>query len=212
MQQDIGAIDCFLQKYYEGSDIVYGVRNTRETDKILKKASAALFTKTMAALGAKIIKNHADYRLLSKNAILALMQYKEVNLFLRGILPTIGFKTDIVHFDVQDRFAGTSKYTLAKMVSLALNGITSFSIRPIRIIALVGILTFLVSLIIAIIHVILYFLGGIPIQGWTTTVISIWIIGGLQLAAIGIVGEYIGKTYYESKERPKFIIWEFLNQ
>ena len=213
LQQDINAIESFLEKYYSGCDIVYGIRNTRKTDGIFKKTSALLFYKIMSILGVKIIKNHADYRLLSKKAILALKQFKEVHLFLRGIIPAIGFKTDVVYFDVKDRFAGTSKYTLGKMISLALNGITSFSVKPIRFITLAGFLTFTISLIISIYYLVQHFLGTIPLmQGWTTTVLSIWMIGGLQLLAIGIIGEYIGKSYFESKERPKFIIWEFLNK
>jgi len=206
LQQDIDAIDSFLDKYYEGNDIVFGIRSNRRSDTLFKKTSALFFYKTMSAFGVKINKNHADYRLLSKKAILALMDYKEVNLFLRGIIPLVGFKTDVVYFDVKDRFAGKSKYSLAKMTALAFNGITSFSIRPIRAIALVGLLSFLVSIIITIYHLWFYLFGGIPVEGWTTVVISIWALGGLQLVAIGIVGEYIGKTYLETKERPKFTV------
>jgi len=212
LQQDINAIDSFLDKYYRGCDIVYGIRNTRDSDRFLKKTTALFFYKLMASLGVTITKNHADYRLMSKGAIQALKSYKEVNLFLRGIIPMLGFQTDMVYFDVKDRFAGTSKYTLSKMVALALNGITSLSIRPIRAIALIGGLTFIISVIIAIYHVILFFLGSIPIQGWTTITLSIWALGGLQLIALGVVGEYIGKIYLETKERPKFIIWETLGK
>jgi len=210
LQQDINAIDSFLEKYRAGSDIVYGVRNTRNTDSVFKKATASLFYCIMKALGAKIIKNSADYRLLSKKAILALMQYKETNLFLRGILPLVGYKTDVVYFDVQKRKAGTSKYTFSKMFSLALNGITSFSVKPIRAIMIIGVISFLVSLIIAIVHAVLYFMGEIETPGLTTIVLSIWALGGLQLVAIGIVGEYIGKTYIETKQRPRYEVWEFL--
>jgi len=212
LQQDVDAIDSFLEKYHEGNDIVFGIRNTRKTDSLLKKSSATLFYNIMSALGVKIIKNHADYRLLSKRAILTLMQYKEVNLFLRGIIPLVGFKTDVVYFDVKERFAGTSKYTLGKMVTLALNGITSFSVKPIRLITSIGFFTFIVSIIVSIVHLVIHILGGIPIQGWTTVILSIWVLGGLQLVAIGIVGEYIGKTYLETKERPKFVVWEFLDK
>jgi len=212
LQQDINAIDEFLEKYYSGCDIVYGVRNTRKTDGLFKKASALFFYKLMSLLGVKITKNHADYRLLSKKVILALMQFKEVNLFLRGIIPTIGFKTDVVYFDVQERKAGTSKYTMRKMTALALNGITSFSIKPIRIITLIGFLTFLMGIGFSIYYLVQYITGNSSlIPGWVTTVLSIWLIGGLQLLSIGIIGEYIGKSYFETKERPKFIIWEFLN-
>jgi len=210
LQQDINAIDLFLDKFDAGNDIVYGIRNTRNTDSFFKKATASLFYNIMSSLGAKIIKNSADYRLLSKRAIHALMQYNESNLFLRGILPTIGYNSDVVYFDVQKRTAGTSKYTLGKMFSLALNGITSFSIKPIRAIMLIGVISFIVSLIIAIVHAILYFTGYIPTPGLTTIVLSIWALGGLQLVAIGIVGEYIGKTYTETKRRPRYEIWEYL--
>ena len=210
LQQDINAIGHFLDKYHEGNDIVYGIRNTRNTDSFFKKATASLFYGIMKLLGAKIIKNSADYRLLSKKAIVALMQYNETNLFLRGILPLVGFKSDVVHFDVKKRLAGTSKYTLAKMFSLALNGITSFSVKPIRAIMAIGVISFLASLIIAIVHAVLYFMGQIPTPGLTTIVLSIWALGGLQLVAIGIVGEYIGKTYIETKRRPRYEIWEFV--
>jgi len=210
LQQDIDAADSFLDKYHGGCDIVYGVRNTRKTDSFFKKTSASLFYGFVKLLGAKIIKNSADYRLLSKKAIRALMQYKETNLFLRGILPLVGYETGIVYFDVQKRSAGTSKYTMTKMFSLALNGITSFSIKPIRAIMVLGIISFILSVIIALVHAILYFTGHIPTPGLTTIVLSIWALGGLQLVAIGIVGEYIGKTYIETKARPRYEIWEFL--
>ena len=210
LQQDINAIDSFLEKYFNGNDIVYGVRNTRKADSFFKKASASLFYNIMKLLGAKVVKNSADYRLLSKKAVLALSHYKESNLFLRGILPLVGYQSDIVYFDVQKRLAGTSKYTLSKMLSLALNGITSFSVKPIRAIMMLGMISFLVSFIIAIVHAILYFLGHIPTPGLTTIVLSIWALGGLQLVAIGVIGEYIGKTYIETKERPRYEIWEFL--
>jgi len=210
LQQDINAVDIFLEKYQNGCDIVYGVRNTRKTDSFFKKATATLFYGIMKALGAKIVKNSADYRLLSKKAINALMEYKESNLFLRGIVPIVGFKTDVVYFDVQKRTAGTSKYTLGKMLSLALNGITSFSITPIRVIMAIGAISFIASLIIAIVHVVLYFTGYIENPGWTTVVISIWALGGMQLVAIGVIGEYIGKTYIETKRRPRYEVWEFL--
>ena len=206
----IFGIELFLDKYGEGNDIVYGIRNARNTDSVFKKATASLFYSIMKMLGAKIHKNSADYRLISKRAILALMQYKETNLFLRGILPLVGFKTDVVYFDVQKRTAGTSKYTLGKMFTLALNGITSLSIKPIRAIMLIGAISFIISIVLAIVHAVLYFTGHILTPGLTTIVLSIWALGGLQLVAIGIVGEYIGKTYIETKQRPRYEIWEFL--
>jgi len=211
LQQDVSAIDKFLEKYFEGNQIVYGVRNSRKTDAFLKKSFALLFYNTMNSFGAKTIKNHADYRLMSKPAVLALMQFKEVNLFLRGLIPLIGFKSDVVYFDVYNRFAGTSKYTFRKMVSLALNGITSFSIRPIRLIALMGICMFLLSVLTSI-YFLVAFLQGLTVSGWASTIVSVWAIGGLQLFSIGVIGEYIGKTYLETKERPRFIVWEFLSE
>lgn len=205
LQQDINAIDNMLKKHAEGSDIVYGIRNSRNTDSILKKISALAFYKTMQALGCDIIKNHADYRLMSKKAVDALGEYHEINLFLRGLIPLLGFQSDVVYFDVKERSAGKSKYTLGKMFSLALNGITSFSIKPIRFITFTGFFVFFIS-ILMIIYSILMYVQGSTVPGWTSSLCANWSIGGLQLLGIGIIGEYIGKIYLEVKHRPHYII------
>lgn len=209
LQDDIDAIDQFVQKYYEGNDIVYGVRSSRETDTFFKRFTAQSFYKVMKTLGVDIVYNHADYRLMSKRALNELEQFKEVNLFLRGIVPLIGFSSDIVTYERHERFAGESKYPLKKMLSFAFDGITSFSIKPIRMITTLGILIFSVSILMLLYFLILYFLDK-TVAGWSTIVISIWAIGGLQLLAIGIIGEYIGKIYLEAKSRPKFIVETFL--
>lgn len=207
LQQDINAIDLMLDKYEEGCEIVYGVRNARDTDSLFKKTTALAFYRIMNMLGSSTIKNHADYRLMSKKALHALSEYQEVNLFLRGLIPLLGFKTDIVYFDVKERTAGQSKYTLSKMLSLALNGITSFSIKPIRIITFIGIAVFLIS-IVMIIYSITMHVTGQTIPGWTSTLCTTWSIGGLQLLALGIIGEYIAKIYIEVKHRPLYYIEE----
>ena len=209
LQQDISAIDLMLDKYEEGCEIVYGVRNARNTDSFFKKATALAFYRLMNMLGSSTIKNHADYRLMSKKALHALSEYQEVNLFLRGLIPLLGFKTDIVYFDVKERTAGESKYTLSKMLSLALNGITSFSIKPIRIITFIGIAIFLIS-IVMIVYSITMHVTGQTIPGWTSTLCTTWFIGGLQLLALGIIGEYIAKIYIEVKHRPLYYIEESL--
>ncbi len=209
LQDDIDAIDQFVQKYYEGNDIVYGVRSSRETDTFFKRFTAQSFYKVMKTLGVDIVYNHADYRLMSKRALNELEQFKEVNLFLRGIVPLIGFSSDIVTYERHERFAGESKYPLKKMLSFAFDGITSFSIKPIRMITTLGILIFSISILMLLYFLILYFLDK-TVAGWSTIVISIWAIGGLQLLAIGIIGEYIGKIYLEAKSRPKFIVETFL--
>ena len=205
LQDDIEVLDQFVEKYYAGCDIVYGVRSARKTDTWFKRTTAQGFYKVMEAMGVNIVYNHADYRLMSKRAIEELENFKEVNLFLRGIVPMIGFKTDIVEYERNERFAGESKYPLKKMVSFALDGITSLSIKPIRFITSLGFLLFVVSIILLIYYGVGYFMGK-TIQGWATLVISIWGIGGLELLAIGIIGEYIGKIYLESKHRPRYII------
>ena len=196
LQQDIGAIDRFLDEYDKGADIVYGVRNSRDTDGFGKKVTSQMFYGLMRKLGCEIIPNHADYRLLSN---------KEHNLFLRGLIPTLGFPSAIVHFDVHERKAGKSKYTLGKMLRLASDGITSFSIKPMTIIFNVGLIAVVASLI-NIIYTLVMFFSGHTVSGWSTIVISIWFFGGLQLIATGIIGEYIGKNYIESKRRPRYII------
>ena len=205
LQDDIEVLDQFVEKYYRGCDIVYGVRTW------FKRTTAQGFYKVMEAMGVNIVYNHADYRLMSKRAIQELENFKEVNLFLRGIVPMIGFKTDIVEYERSERFAGESKYPLKKMVSFALDGITSLSIKPIRFITSLGFLLFVISIILLIYYVIGYFMGK-TIQGWATLVVSIWGIGGLELLAIGIIGEYIGKIYMETKERPRYIVEEYLRK
>lgn len=211
LQDDVMVIEKFIDKYYEGCDIVYGVRSSRKTDTVFKRTTAQGFYKFMRFMGVDIVEDHADYRLMSKVALQGLEKFKEVNLFLRGIVPMIGYKTDIVTYERHERFAGESKYPLKKMLAFAIDGITSLSVKPIRFITSIGMVLFLISIL-----MIAYFgavyLAGHVVPGWTTIVISIWGIGGLQLLAIGVVGEYIGKIYLESKERPRYIVWEFLNK
>ncbi|MBR2878718.1 MAG: glycosyltransferase family 2 protein [Clostridia bacterium] len=209
LQDDIDAIDRMLEKYYDGCDVVYGVRSERKTDSAFKRTTAHGFYKIMKLLGADIIYNHADYRLMSRRALDALSEFREVNLFLRGIVPLVGFKSDTVEYKRTERFAGQSKYPLKKMISFALNGITSFSIKPIRMITLLGILIFSVSILMLVYFLIRHFSGN-TVQGWTTLAASVWAIGGLQLLAIGVVGEYIGKMYMETKARPKYVIEKYL--
>lgn len=209
LQDDINAIDEMLVKYGEGSEIVYGVRKARTTDTAFKRITAQSYYKILELLGADIVYNHADYRLMSKRALIELEKYAEVNLFLRGIVPMIGFKTSEVYYDRQDRFAGESKYPLKKMITFAMEGITSLSIKPIRFITELGILIFVVSLIV-IIYCLVQHLSGETIQGWTSTTISVWAIGGLHLMALGVIGEYVGKIYLETKQRPKYVIEEYL--
>lgn len=210
LQDDIEVLDQFVQKYYDGCEIVYGVRSTRETDTFFKKYTAEGFYKLMKFMGVEIVFNHADYRLMSSRALDELSNYKEVNLFLRGIVPMIGFQTGVVSYERHKRFAGESKYPIKKMLAFAMDGITSLSIKPIRFITGLGITLFGVSLIMLVYYIILYYMGNTT-PGWATIVVSIWGIGGLQLLAIGIIGEYIGKIYMETKERPRYIIEEILN-
>ena len=209
LQDDIEVLDQFVKKYEEGCEIVYGVRSARKTDTFFKKFTAESFYKLMSHMGVDIVYNHADYRLMSKSAIEELENYKEVNLFLRGIVPMIGFKSGIVEYERHERFAGKSKYPLKKMLAFAMDGITSLSIRPIRFITGLGVALFLVSIVLLIYYIIGYFAGN-TIEGWATLVVSIWGIGGLELLAIGVIGEYIGKIYLETKGRPRYIVEEYL--
>ncbi len=209
LQDDIDAIDGMLEKYAEGCDIVYGVRNARDTDTAFKRKTAEGYYKVMGLLGADIVYNHADYRLMSKRALDGLEQFKEVNLFLRGVVPMIGYKSDKVYYARKERFAGESKYPLKKMLAFAWEGLTSLSVKPIRMIMTMGSVIFLVSIAMLIYSVVRHAMGA-TLVGWTSTVVSIWAIGGLQLLAIGIIGEYIGKVYLETKQRPKFIVEEYL--
>ncbi|MDO4925286.1 MAG: glycosyltransferase family 2 protein [Turicibacter sp.] len=210
LQDDINVIDKFIERFNNGCDVVYGVRSERKTDTIFKRTTAQGFYKVMKALGVDIVYNHADYRLMSKRALEALSDFKEVNLFLRGIVPLIGYKSDVVLYERNERFAGESKYPLKKMLSFALEGITSFSVKPIRLILTIGIIMFISSLIALLYFLILWIIGK-TVQGWTTVVTSIWMLGGIQLLCLGVIGEYIGKIYIESKARPKFIIDKFIN-
>ena len=211
LQDDINVIDKFIEKLKDGCDVVYGVRSERKTDTIFKRTTAQGFYKLMKILGVDIVYNHADYRLMSKRALDSLEEFKEVNLFLRGIVPLIGYKSDVVLYKRNERFAGESKYPLKKMLSFAFEGITSFSVKPIRLILVVGIMMFLSSLL-AILYFLIIWMAGKTVQGWTTVVASIWMLGGIQLLCLGVIGEYIGKIYIESKERPKFIIDKFINE
>lgn len=211
LQDDINAIDAMLEKYEQGCEIVYGVRNDRKKDTFFKKTTAQGFYKMMRMMGADIIYNHADYRLMSKRAISELENFKEVNLFLRGIVPMIGFKSDQVFYARGEREHGESKYPLKKMLSFAIDGITSLSVKPIRMICTLGLIILLISFGMLIYSLISYFCGNSQ-PGWASLIVSIWAIGGLQLFAIGIVGEYIGKIYLETKSRPKFIVDKYISK
>lgn len=210
LQDDVEAIDKMVDKFTdEHCDIVYGVRNARDTDTFFKRHTAESFYKLLSKMGVEVTYNHADYRLLSKRAIEGLCEFKEVNLFLRGIVPMIGYKSDKVYYRRKERQAGSSKYPLKKMIAFALEGITSLSIKPIRFITFLGVGIFTVSIVMLIYFLIRHFTGG-TIPGWTSIAVSVWAIGGLQLLSIGIIGEYIGKIYLETKHRPKYIVEEFL--
>lgn len=209
LQDDIDVIDQMVEKYYDGCEIVYGVRSARTTDTFFKRFTAESFYHMISMMGGEIVFNHADYRLMSKRALNELANYKEVNLFLRGIVPMIGFKTDVVTYERHERLAGESKYPLKKMLALAVDGITSLSIKPIRFIVFLGFMIFMCSILMLIYSLVQHFLGNTSI-GWTSLIVSIWAIGGLQLLAIGVIGEYIGKIYLETKERPRYIIEKVL--
>ena len=211
LQDDIDAVDAMVDKYYEGCDIVYGVRSAREKDTFFKRFTAEGFYRLMAFLGAETVFNHADYRLLSRRALEGLAQFREVNLFLRGIVPMIGYTTGYVAYERGERFAGESKYPLKKMISFALEGITSLSTKPIRYITLLGFLVFLVSIAMLLYSIVRWAMGE-TILGWASLICSVWAIGGLILLSLGIIGEYIGKIYLETKARPRFLIREVLEE
>lgn len=211
LQDDINAIDEMIDKYLSGIDIVYGVRSSRAKDTFFKKVTAEGFYRLMNCMGVNTVFNHADYRLMSKRALKGLSEFREVNLFLRGIVPMIGYSTDVVYYERGERFAGESKYPLGKMISFAVEGITSLSIKPIRMITFLGFFIFLVSIGILIYSLVRHFMGA-TIVGWTTLMVSVWAIGGLILLSLGVVGEYIGKIYLETKARPRFLIEQFLNE
>jgi polyisoprenyl-phosphate glycosyltransferase len=205
LQDDVSVIRVFIEKFKEGYEVVYGVRRNRDTDTFFKKFTAQSFYKVMDKMGVPLVYNHADFRLMSKRALEALERFDEVNLFLRGIVPLIGFPSTSVYYDRKERLAGETKYPLKKMLNFAFNGITSFSVTPIRFVMLTGCAFFFTSLLFLCYFLILKFMGETEI-GWTSLITSIWLIGGLQLMAIGLIGEYIGKVYQESKRRPKYIV------
>ena len=206
LQDDINIIPEMIRKFRdEDCHIVYGVRNRRDTDTVFKRTTAQGFYKLMKLMGVDVVYNHADYRLMSKDALSALSEFEERNLFLRGIVPILGYKSDTVMYDRSERFAGESKYPLKKMLSFALDGITSFSINPIRIVSSLGILACLFAVVMAVYAVVQKFMGNTD-SGWASIICSIWLLGGLQLLGIGLIGEYIGKTYKEVKRRPRYIV------
>ena len=211
LQDDINAVDGMVDAYHEGYEVVYGVRSKRETDTFFKRFTAEGFYKVMLALGVNIVYNHADYRLMSRRAVEGLAQFKEVNLFLRGIVPQIGYKWTTVTYERAERFAGESKYPLKKMLAFAADGITSFSVKPIRMVFTAGVIVFLVSLVM-LLYALISKLTGHTSAGWTSLMGSIWLIGGIQLLSLGVIGEYIGKIYNETKHRPRFIIESVLNK
>ncbi|MBQ1245572.1 MAG: glycosyltransferase family 2 protein [Clostridia bacterium] len=209
LQDDINAIDEMVDRFLEGYEVVYGVRSSRKKDTFFKRTTAQGFYKVMRAMGVDTVYNHADYRLMSRRALAALSEFDEVNLFLRGIVPLVGFKSTQVTYERGERFAGESKYPLKKMIAFATEGITSMSIKPIRLIATLGLLAFLVSVGVLIYSIVQKFLDN-TVPGWAFLAVSIWALGGVQLFSIGVIGEYIGKIYLETKHRPKYIISDYL--
>jgi len=209
LQDDVDAVDAMVERYYAGCDVVYGVRSSRKTDTFFKRFTAEGFYRLMNFMGAETVFNHADYRLLSRRALEGLSQFREVNLFLRGIVPMVGYSSGVVEYERGERFAGESKYPLKKMLSFAMEGITSLSVRPIRYITLLGFLIFLVS-ILMLIYSIVQWAHGAVVTGWASVICSVWAIGGLVLLSLGVIGEYIGKIYLETKDRPRFLIREVL--
>lgn len=207
LQDDINAIPEMVKKFNDGCDVVYGVRSERKKDTLFKRSTALGFYKLMGALGVKVVYNHADYRLMSARALDALSQFSEVNMFLRGMVPLVGYKSDCVYYARGERFAGESKYPLKKMLSFAFDGITSFSITPIRMISVMGISSCIFALAVAVYALVQKFMGNAN-AGWTSLMISIWLLGGMILLSLGLIGEYIGKIYKEVKHRPRYIIEE----
>ena len=210
LQDDIDAMDKMIDAYHEGYDVVYGVRASRKTDSFFKRFTAESFYKLMKAMGVDIVFNHADYRLMSRRAVEGLADFREVNLFLRGIVPQIGYAWTTVEYDRAKRFAGESKYPLKKMLSFAFDGITSFSVKPMRLILFLGAVIFALSLVV-LVWALIARLNGRAVSGWTSLMCSIWMIGGIQLLSLGVIGEYIGKIYAETKARPRFIIERVLD-
>ena len=206
LQQDEKAMAEFVREYSRGADIVFGVRSDRQSDNTFKRASAGFFYRLMAVMGVRLTRNHADYRLMSKRAIEALREYDEDNLFLRGIVPQIGFKQSVVYFDVREREQGKSKYTLRRMISFALNGITSFSITPLRIVTTLGFFFTFLSVLMTVYILVMKLVYQTAVPGWASVVLPIYLLGGIQLLSIGVIGEYVGRIYMESKRRPRYII------
>lgn len=211
LQDDVNAIDEMIDQFHGGCDVVYGVRSSRKKDTFFKKTTAEGFYKIMKWMGVDIVFNHADYRLMSKRVLEQLQDYKEVHLFLRGMVPLIGYPSANVYYERKERFAGESKYPLKKMLAFAFDGISSFSVKPIRFIVWLGFFIFFVS-ILMLLYSIMQFILGDTVPGWSSLIVSIWALGGLQLLAIGIVGEYIGKVYMETKGRPKYAIQDILDK
>lgn len=205
LQDDIAAIEQMVDAYHEGCDVVFGVRKERKTDTRFKRWTALSFYSLMQRMGVNIVYNHADFRLTSRRATQELMRYPERNMFIRGMVKLLGFKTAEVYYDRKERFAGESKYPLSKMLNFAVDGITSFSIQPLRLITTFGFIVTLLS-IVAAIYALVSYLCGTTVVGWTSMLISIWFIGGAILLSLGIIGEYIGKIYRETKRRPRYHI------
>lgn len=211
MQDDIDAIDGMVEAYQNGYDIVYGVRSSRKSDTFFKRNTAQMFYHLMNRLGGEVVYNHADFRLMSRRAVMALNEYKEVNLFLRGIVPMIGYRTTTVEYERGSRMAGKSKYPLNKMISFALEGITSLSVKPMRILTVLGVAVFTLSLFM-LVYIFARHLTRHTVVGWSSVAVSVWAIGGLQLLGLGMIGEYIGKIYLEVKSRPRYVIEENLEK
>ncbi len=211
LQDDIEAIEKMVDSFHNGNDIVYGVRSNRKKDSFFKRQSAQFFYKLLAFLGVETVYNHADFRLLSKRAVAELCKYEESNLYLRGMIPLLGYSTDTVTYERKERTKGESKYPFKKMLGLALDGITSFSIKPINLIVSLGILILFGCLLAAVYAFVSYFQGNVE-KGWTSLILSIWFLGGVQLISVGVIGEYIGKIYMEVKKRPKYNVETYLKQ
>lgn len=211
LQDDINVIPEMVRKYKDGCDVVYGVRNRRDTDTFFKRTTAVMFYKLMRVMGVNIVFNHADYRLMSRRAIEALSEFEERNMFLRGMVPLVGYRSSCVYYDRNERFAGESKYPLKKMLSFAFDGITSFSISPIRMISAFGAIVCVIAVVMAVYALIEKLLGNTG-AGWASLMMSIWFIGGVQLLSVGLIGEYIGKMYKEVKRRPRFIVEAYVNE
>lgn len=211
LQDDVNVIEEMIDKFHQGNDIVYGVRRQRKSDTFFKRTSAQAFYKLMDRMGVKTVYNHADFRLMSKRAVEEFSKYRETNLFLRGMMPLLGYQTDSVYYDRKERAAGESKYPLKKMIALAFNGISSFSVKPISLILGVGLFIIFMCVLAAVYALISYCTGHV-VAGWTSLILSIWFLGGLQLLAIGMVGQYIGKIYIEVKQRPRYNIETVLTE